>query len=162
MNEMGKLGWSRFESLRLALLVAAIIPSLGMFASQHAGPGAEPVPCAAPSTACSECHTNAAEVSGVKVPSGACSQYCMTCHKELARHHKVGMTIKGGARLQLRLNSRRQVACTTCHNLDAPRHDSVPWKCQSLFDSVFRRAASYRTYYLVARNNTGELCRNCH
>ncbi len=112
------------------------------------------------SSYCRKCHS--AEETELADPSQACSTYCVSCHEDKSAHHTVGAALPGEQPRGLALSRRGLIACTTCHDLRTRRFDSVPWKSESLFGRVFRRAPRYKTYYLVIRNNKGQLCRECH
>jgi hypothetical protein len=88
----------------------------------------------------------------------------MSCHKraELDRHHRVGITLPGKPAESLMLTPEMKNACFTCHDLSQPRYDSVRWKAASLYDRMFRSQKRYKTYFLVMRNDEGQLCLSCH
>jgi hypothetical protein len=94
----------------------------------------------------------------------ACSTLCTTCHKadQTGAHHGVGQALEAGSTTSLPLTKDGRTACVTCHDLTRPRWSDVPWKAQSLFDRTFRSAKRYKTYYLVMRNDRGQLCKACH
>jgi len=123
----------------------------------------EIMPWVADRNYCLECH-EAGEWGG---PSEdryrVCTTHCMTCHTNMERHHEVGVTVPvEDLPAELRLNSREELACITCHDLTRPRFDDKPWKCASLFGRIFGRASRHKTYYLTVRNNSGQLCKICH
>ncbi len=116
-----------------------------------------------PSSACAACHKDASarwESSRYR----PCTPYCTSCHKaaEQARHHKVGVSLPEKPDEVLKLEPGMKVACFTCHDLSRPRYDAVRWKSASLFDRMFRAEPRYKTYFLVGRNDEGQLCLSCH
>jgi hypothetical protein len=111
---------------------------------------------------CLECH-NTSETKRLANPSKSCSTYCLTCHKDKKEnHHKIGIRTKHSPPLDLEYTERGRIACYTCHNLNNNRYDSESWKSQSIFESTFRKQSKYKTYYLVLKNNNGQLCDKCH
>ena len=61
-----------------------------------------------------------------------------------------------------RLSENKKIACITCHDLNNKRYDKTSWKSESLYDRVFSKPTKYKTYYLVIKNNEGQLCITCH
>jgi len=116
-----------------------------------------------PASVCSSCHED-----GLKRWSSKqyqpCTSYCMTCHKkpEMIRHHSVGNLLPTAPGNALRLTSEMKLACVTCHDMSRTRYDDVRWKAASLFDRMFRKEGRYKTYFLVMRNDEGQLCITCH
>jgi hypothetical protein len=80
----------------------------------------------------------------------------------MGRHHKVDVVLENEPENGLKLTTDHRDACFTCHDLSRPRYDSARWKAVSLFDKMFRQEARYKTYFLVQRNDSGQLCLNCH
>jgi hypothetical protein len=113
-------------------------------------------------TVCYACHSEREKDTRLKDPARACSNLCRTCHKATEKHHPTDVVLEVAPSSPLALTSRNELACTTCHDLKVNRFDRSPWKGESLFSSLFRRQRQYKTYYLAARNNKGQLCRNCH
>jgi hypothetical protein len=111
---------------------------------------------------CLQCHSTTDSAAPARDPAKACDAFCLTCHEDTKQHHKVGIQPPGGRPATLQLNSRHEVVCTTCHDLTGRRFDDSPWKYQSLYQRAFRKSHHYRTYYLVLRNDKGQLCRTCH
>jgi hypothetical protein len=110
---------------------------------------------------CKPCHSDR-EVSLFENPAQACDAYCATCHASfMSRHHSIGMRMKKNPE-GITLTKNKRVACISCHDLNIRRYDSVPWKSESLFGSLFNSKPAYETYYLAARNNDGALCYKCH
>jgi hypothetical protein len=110
---------------------------------------------------CKQCHSEK-EVAAITDPARACNTYCLTCHDVMVeRHHPIGMRFKK-VPPGIIMTKNQRLACISCHDLDTRRFDSVPWKSESLFGSVFNIKARYETYYLVKRNNDGALCFTCH
>jgi hypothetical protein len=110
---------------------------------------------------CSRCHTFT-DRSSFQVVTNICDQMCRTCHRELEGHHKVGMKIGGKAPAVVKLRKDGTLACVSCHDLGGARWDGKAWKAQSLFGAMFMSGGKHRTYYLVERNNDGQLCGRCH
>lgn len=115
-------------------------------------------------TLCVPCHQEKASSLWASRRAQACTPYCMTCHlqADMAQHHPVGTRIPDQSKAPLPLTTDRKVACFTCHDLSRPRYDRVPWKAESLFGRMFRREPNYPTYFLVYRNDQGQLCLACH
>ncbi len=110
---------------------------------------------------CLECHSRQeALVFKVRVTK-SCSTYCKTCHKDLTAHHQVDKFLTGKKPKTLDLHNNK-IACFTCHDLQTKRFDSVSWKSESLFESMFGSKDVYRTYFLIERNKDGQLCKRCH
>lgn len=110
---------------------------------------------------CLECHTRTEAQSFENRLTKSCNVYCETCHQDLGAHHKVDQVLEGKTPGDLELLNGR-MACFTCHDLDTPRYDSVSWKAESLYESLFSSKKVYRTYFLTIRNNEGKLCKQCH
>ncbi len=116
-----------------------------------------------PAAECGGCHPSPGPDPSKDFLARACSFFCLKCHKNVVEgHHSVGSLIDARLPAVLRLNSKGQTACITCHDLTRPRFDSEPWKSTSLFSGMFRRSARHNTYFLVQKNNSGQLCRSCH
>jgi hypothetical protein len=113
-------------------------------------------------SSCKSCHASGEQTVWLNEPTRSCSTFCLTCHKEMGPHHTVGSTIETRNPVQFVLTSKKTLACITCHDLKTNRYDSKPWKSESLFGSIFQRGDMYKTFYLVERNNRGQLCRQCH
>jgi hypothetical protein len=156
--------------LRLLWLVACtalLLPLCGLTADEEdaSDAGCLPKPVvAAPAFVCAACHPDDALQRWDSQRGQACTPYCAGCHlkTQMSRHHKVGLLLLGEPDAPLRLTAEHKNACFTCHDLARPRYDSVRWKAASLFDKMFRQEARYKTYFLVQRNDSGQLCLNCH
>ena len=111
---------------------------------------------------CSECHTLLEVNHNLKDPTKSCDTYCMKCHKEREEHHGVGVKIESEMPSGFQLTKKNRIACITCHDLRQDRYDSRSWRAESLFESVFSFSSQHKTYYLVMRNNNGQLCKKCH
>jgi predicted CXXCH cytochrome family protein len=111
---------------------------------------------------CVKCHdaTAAAEIRSRL--TNPCSQMCATCHSFQERHHAVGVPISGHVQAPLVLTRKVTNTCVTCHDVTRPRFERSAWVSQSLFERAFRAPRENRTFYLVMRNDRGQLCRNCH
>lgn len=114
--------------------------------------------------ACRPCHQEDAAARWVAHRERPCTAYCHTCHlvADMAKHHTVDSLLRKPPHEELPLTAGRRTACFTCHTLARARHDSVRWKAESLFGRVFHRAPRQKTYFLVIRNDRGQLCRACH
>jgi len=110
---------------------------------------------------CTRCHSFTDRYSFQDV-TNICDQMCVTCHKELEEHHKTGMIIEKNPGPAVKLRKDGTLACVSCHDLTLPRWDLKPWKSQSLFGAMFGMKKKHHTYYLVERNNNGQLCDRCH
>jgi hypothetical protein len=80
----------------------------------------------------------------------------------MERHHLIDRKLPVAPPAALQLTSQGLNGCSTCHDLGQPRFDQVRWKAESLYDRLFRRQPRYRTYFLVFRNDRGQLCKTCH
>ena len=147
-------------------LVLLLLMAWPLLALVLAGEDARSTGCLAAkgAAACAACHAAAGEALWATRQDRPCSPYCMTCHgkAEMARHHNVGTPLKRPPGAALPLAKGQRVACFTCHLLSQPRYDSVRWKAASLYDRTFRTASQYKTYFLVTRNDQGQLCLACH
>ena len=116
-----------------------------------------------PSAVCASCHDDAQKRYATN-HHHPCTPYCIECHKktEMDRHHSVGTQLPRDAHDALILTSRKQIACTTCHDLSQSRYDKVRWKATSLYDRLFRNESRHKTYFLSMRNDHGQLCLTCH
>jgi hypothetical protein len=116
-----------------------------------------------PAAVCVSCHQDGQQRWAAKQYQ-PCTPYCMTCHKksEMDRHHTVGTLLSNLPDQALPLTSEKKVACITCHDMSRTRHDSERWKATSLFDRLFHKESKYKTYFLVMRNDQGQLCLTCH
>lgn len=109
---------------------------------------------------CLSCHK--AGDPEISIPYRTCSTYCVSCHKDMkAGHHPVDVHVRAKSN-GLPLTIVGRVACFTCHDLNRRRFDSIPWKAESLFDSIFHNEKEYKTYYLTVNNRDGEMCKKCH
>ncbi len=112
---------------------------------------------------CAECHADGDARRTAPAERGGCDAQCVQCHAaDTASHHPVGAVIPPLREVSLQRSTRGRIACRTCHDLERPATDSVSWRSQSLFDAVFRRQSTYRTYHLAMRNQRGQLCQTCH
>jgi hypothetical protein len=80
----------------------------------------------------------------------------------MTEHHSIDNPVTKSPRLPLRLTQDQKSACFTCHDLANRRYDTVRWRAESLFGRMFRSQTQYKTYYLVTRNDRGQLCLACH
>lgn len=116
------------------------------------------------SSVCAPCHKDSEQRWAAR-EYRPCTPYCMSCHgkrADITRHHPVGVLLPTEPDPALKLTSDKRNACFTCHDLSRPRYDSVRWKSASLFDRLFREEPRYKTYFLLMRNDRGQLCQNCH
>jgi hypothetical protein len=114
--------------------------------------------------ACKKCHREFEFASKISDPARSCDIFCLTCHKDITQnnHHPSGIKIIGGIDYKFNLSGSEKLACFTCHDLHVGRFDSKSWMAQSLFDSMFKKQKQYNTYYLVIKNDGGQLCQKCH
>lgn len=127
-----------------------------------AGSDNDPHPFIASVAACAECHRAGKIHVNVKDTENACSYLCLTCHKDMDRHHAINVRLKEKIPDQFVLTSKNRLACITCHRLKTKRYDTSSWKAESLYENIFNSKKTYQTYYLVTRNNEGQLCKACH
>ncbi len=153
---------------RSAVLVVLLGPWCAIAAAHDAPRDAETVrvmPFVADPASCAACHGPGRQAPAAPQDvARACSTLCATCHTSgrTGAHHGVGHALEAGAVTNLPLTNDGRTACFTCHDLTRPRWSDVPWKAQSLFDRTFRSARRHKTYYLVMRNDRGQLCKACH
>jgi predicted CXXCH cytochrome family protein len=112
--------------------------------------------------ACLKCHDAAAAAEIWSRLTKPCSEMCATCHTFPERHHAVGVPISRRVQSPLLLTKNATNACVTCHDVTRPRFERSAWVSQSLFERVARRSIENKTFYLVMRNDRGQLCRTCH
>ncbi len=111
---------------------------------------------------CQKCHSPG-DAYGWQIGSNnECRRYCYGCHSIERQHHPTGHVVEVSLPKGIVLTAKRQITCRSCHNLQSPAEDSKAWRSESLFDSMFRKQLIYKTYYLIMRNNKGQLCRSCH
>lgn len=110
---------------------------------------------------CFECH-KANDMNISSDTTKPCPNICLKCHKDMTGHHKINLKISKKLNFNFPLTKRNRIACYTCHDLKIKRYDSTPWRSESLFDSVFASSKLYKTYYLIIKNNDGDLCKKCH
>lgn len=155
---------TRFPPLWAVLSTAVIIALIGFSAAAEDVAVAGALPHASvPASACLSCHDDG-QTRWSANRYRPCTPYCLTCHKkpEMDRHHTVGTVLPEASRAALHLTSEMKVACATCHDMARTRYDDVRWKATSLFDRMFHKESQYRTYFLVMRNDQGQLCLTCH
>ena len=115
---------------------------------------------------CKECHSDKKSEELIRDPLKSCVTYCKTCHNRIKditeKHHVVGKRLKFQSKYDFRISGKKKIACYTCHDLGINRYDSSSWKSESFYEKVFKKKAKYKTYYLVMKNNEGQLCTRCH
>jgi hypothetical protein len=112
-------------------------------------------------TYCMDCHAKDNKIK-ITDTSPVCSQYCVTCHKSMENHHAINIKIKEQLPDEFVLTAKKRVACFTCHNIKSNRLDTSSWKAESLYEKVFKGEKKYKTYFLIKKNNEGQLCKTCH
>lgn len=111
---------------------------------------------------CLACHGKA-EASAISPRlTRPCQTLCVSCHQFRDGHHPVGVTILRAVPAPLLLTTAGTNTCSTCHDTSRPQFDRSPWVSRSLFERIARRPSENRTYFLVMRNDKGQLCRICH
>lgn len=112
---------------------------------------------------CMDCHTQSERPQLTARVARPCSQLCSTCHKfEKGEHHPIGVQISKQVPAPLLLTAKGMNTCVTCHDMGRPPRESIAWISQSLADRTMHRSKENRTFYLAMRNDSGQLCRNCH
>ena len=156
----------RFSSVWGALCAICLIPMIGFSLEEEDARNAGCLPktsVADQASVCVSCHQDALQrwASNQYQP---CTPYCISCHKksEMDRHHSVGTSLPDLPENVLTLTSEKKIACITCHDLSRTRYDRERWKATSLFDRLFHKENRYNTYFLVMRNDRGQLCLACH
>ncbi len=139
----------------------AIILAMSLLIFSVITPSSSEQPCLGTIESCLKCHTENLMPPSPSL-SKACDAYCRSCHGEMSAHHKTGFTITGEVPSGIRLTQNASLACYSCHDISLSRYDKTCWKSESLFQKVFRSASKYPNYFLVEKNNAGQLCRNCH
>ncbi len=111
---------------------------------------------------CVKCHTKN-EASAFKGKTAqSCYSFCRSCHDDLRGHHEVDKRLARTPSRKMQLKESNKVTCYTCHDLHNKRYDSISWKSESLFESIFSSKKRYKTFYLTEINRNGNLCRRCH
>lgn len=111
-------------------------------------------------TNCLRCHLK--NDKKIKDTNIICAELCLTCHKEMKNHHIINVKIVEKLPGELKLTEKKRLTCISCHNLNNMRLDKSSWKAESLFDKAFTGTSQYKTYYLIKKNNDGQLCKTCH
>jgi hypothetical protein len=91
-----------------------------------------------------------------------CAELCFTCHKEIKNHHVINVKMAETHPGELRLTEKKRITCITCHSLDNSRFDNSSWRAESLYEKAFAGKSQYKTYFLIKKNNDGQLCKTCH
>ncbi len=142
----------------LTLLILAIFLCMPDFGEAA---GTDPHSAAKQPEYCLKCHT-ADEAGSFRGGTGnACSKFCLSCHQMLDRHHPVNKRMTGKKNGSFVL-AKGRTACITCHRINKNRYDSEPWASQSMYDRLFKSSTEYKTYYLIMKNDDGQLCKSCH
>lgn len=110
---------------------------------------------------CIKCHVKDKRARTAD-PSLACAEFCLSCHRDVSNHHSINVKILEKLPDGFNLAGSSRLTCTTCHNLKTVRFDTSSWKSESLYEKVFKGSSTYKTYFLVVKNNDGQLCKNCH
>ncbi len=145
--------------LRLLLTTALILYASVGFAFDDST--IEAMPFVLSSDYCQECHTAKDTRAFQLNTTQSCSVYCTTCHDDLGSHHEVNVFIGEKSPPVIALLNDK-IACFTCHDLKQKRVDQESWKAESLYESMFNKKEVYPTYYLIIKNNEGQLCKQCH
>ena len=155
----------RIPSARSALSAIALVALMGLSARAEdaAVPGDFPHASVPAVAVCASCHDDS-QARWSANRNRPCTPFCLTCHKkdEMDRHHTVGTVLATAPEGDLTLTTDKKVACVTCHDMSRNRYDAVRWKATSLFDRMFHQESQYKTYFLVMRNDQGQLCLTCH
>ena len=146
----------------LSIILTAVLLYAGIYSYGIDNETKKIMPFVDNNTYCTGCHKASEEKERLRNPSKACDIFCRKCHTDMSKHHPVGVKLKNDLPENVLLTSGKKIACITCHDLNNKHYDTVSWKAQSLFGSVFKSEESYKTYYLIIRNNDGDLCRKCH
>lgn len=107
---------------------------------------------------CLECHSPEEATDFENRTSESCSEFCLTCHDP---HHSTDTFVRGDTPDHIKLLNQKLV-CFSCHNVKKQRFDNESWKAESMFEQMFRKKDRYPTYFLIEKNNEGQLCRRCH
>lgn len=122
------------------------------------------MPWIATTESCLKCHAPD-DLNQFSVPAHSCDPNCILCHKTMTsgNHHPVGIKIESTNTVGLGpITQRQKMMCITCHDLRKSRFGGQPWRSQSLYESIFKKKGKYKTFYLVKKNNKGQLCNMCH
>ncbi len=111
---------------------------------------------------CIECHNKVSVKAQMNNTSYICSQQCQVCHTDNSSHHQIN--VKMGEKLSenIILSSKKRMMCVTCHDPGRARYDNSVWKAESLYEKVFGSGGKFKTYFLIKKNNEGQLCKICH
>jgi hypothetical protein len=111
-------------------------------------------------TSCLQCHSkNDKKIINTTV---TCSQFCLSCHKDNKNHHAINVKLREKLPEEFKLTDKNRLTCITCHNLNNNRFDNSSWKAESLYEKAFSGKSQYKTYYLIKKNSSGQLCKTCH
>lgn len=145
--------------MRWGTVLLATITALTLSAQEMLGHGSLAEP-----SACVACHKEDGQARWTNQRWRACTPFCLSCHSpaDTAQHHPVGKALRKPLTVPLPLGPGEVMACRTCHDLSRAREDSVRWRAESLYGRLFRRQSRHKTYFLVQRNDRGQLCLACH
>jgi hypothetical protein len=110
---------------------------------------------------CVKCHAKDKK-NLISDPAIACAPLCLSCHKDIKNHHSVNVKIVEKLPEEFNLTKKNRLTCITCHNVKIMRFDNSSWKSESLYEKVFKGTTKHKTYFLVIKNNEGQLCKKCH
>jgi hypothetical protein len=145
----------------LGLLLLSL-PITAVLAGGEADDALAPMRAGMRVEACRPCHASEKDRVRLVDTSRACDTACTRCHKDMDRHHPVGMEVKEMERVPVPLLSAQKVGCISCHDIRSSPVDSKSWKSQSLFARLFQKEKTYKTYFLRVNNANGKLCKTCH
>ena len=142
------------------VILSAIIFSIYILALAFDNDSLKIHPFIQSTASCMQCHSK--NDKKIINPVITCSQFCLSCHKNIKNHHSIDVKINGKLREEFKLTAKKRLTCTTCHNLNNNRFDTTSWKAESLYEKAFSGKSQYKTYYLIKKNNNGQLCKTCH
>ncbi len=150
------------RNINIPLKIFLLLIALQIFATKPDRATVDIMPFVENYQYCIKCHKNT-EYKKLADLTKSCNNHCYTCHKNIKRHHPVDSVITKilPDKLQ-RLDSKKKLVCITCHDLNIKRMAEKSYRSESLFESLTGRKSEYKTYYLVIRNNNGQLCKTCH
>jgi hypothetical protein len=144
----------------LTVLLSCFIITAYIFATAFDNESLKIHPFVQSASNCTQCHSkNDRKISD---PATPCSELCFTCHYDMKNHHAINVKVSGKTPEELRLTGKKRLSCNTCHRPDSARFDSSSWKAESLYEKAFGGKSQYKTYFLIKKNNDGQLCKTCH
>lgn len=177
------------RSIRLAIVLAGL---LVLFGGSSAFAQAAAPPAGWSASDCQSCHETAFSPAFTRSKHASADQSCASCHNHVAEHAKAQMSGEQGpvpavkamkahelnekcltchekagqANYEASMHARRNVACTSCHSVHAPKSATGGLKTRTDTDTCFtchktERAKAMRTSRHPVRDGKMS-CSSCH